>query len=316
MGTWGPKLYQDDLAKDVRDDYRERLRRGKKGSDITQELFIQYQTEMADPDEAPVFWFALADTQWELGRLEDKVKETALKYILSGDDLERWRMENPKLLKAREQAVDELRQKLLSPQPPEKQIAQYRIYRCEWKMGDVFAYRLDSDLAKEKDLYGRYFLIQKVDEAVWHPGHIVPIVYVKITSTTDLPTTVEEYDRLEYVQTWFTEYADRFLPIDMSRPHEDVAEKSKLDYQADEYGLLPHYRAKLLNTSKRVIPAKLIYVGNFPNAIRPSKEFIPHSKENMVSVSWKQFGETFETKMIKLYCGHNLKEYDIYSTKP
>ena len=101
----------------------------------------------------------------------------------------------------------------------------------------------------------------------------------------------------------------------MVRPQEDIAEKSKINYQVDEYGFLPEYRVLLLNTSKRVIPKKLIYVGNFANAIHPQKEFIPHSKENVVSVSWKQFGDTFETKMIKCYCGHNLRELSIYTNK-
>ncbi len=313
MGTWGPKLYQDDLAEDIRDYYKEQLHRGKKGIDITQELLVQYQIEISDFEEASVFWFALADTQWNLGRLEDKVKETALKYILSGDDLERWKIENPKMVKAREQTIEELRQKLLSPQPNKKKVRQYKIYRCKWKFGDVFAYRLESDLAKERGLYGRYFLIQKIDEGIWHPGHVVPIVYVKITSDTTLPSNVEEYNKLEYVQTWFTKYEERFWPIDMRHPQEDIAEKSKINYQVDEYGFLPQYRAKLLNTSQRVIPTKLIYVGNFANAIRPQKEFVPHSKENVVPVSWKQFDETFETKMIKLYCGHNLREFSIYT---
>lgn len=315
MGTWGPKLYQDDLAKDIRDYYKDQLHRGKKGIDITQELLVQYQIEISDSEEASVFWFALADTQWNLGRLEDKVKETALKHILMGDNLEYWKIENPKMSKAREQTIEELRQKLLSPQPPEKKVTQYKIYRCEWKYGDVYAYQVESDLAKERGLYGRYFLVQKVDEGVWHPGHIVPIVYVKITNDNNLPSNVEEYNQLEYVQTWFTKYEDRFLPIDMRCPQEDIAEKSKINYQVDEYGFLPQYRMKLLNTSKRVIPTNLIYIGNFANAVHPQKEFVPHSKENIVSVSWKQFDETFETNMIKRYCGHNLKELSIYVNK-
>lgn len=120
----------------------------------------------------------------------------------------------------------------------------------------------------------------------------------------------------EYVQTWFTKYEDRFLPIDMSHPQEDIWEKSKLDYQVDAYGFLPEYRITLLNTSKEAIPAKLIYVGNFQNTVRPPKEFIPHSKENIVTIAWKRFDETFETKMIKLYCGHNRRELSIYKMEP
>ena len=59
-------------------------------------------------------------------------------------------------------------------------------------------------------------------------------------------------------------------------------------------------------------PKKLIYVGNFPNAVRPRKEFIPHVKINIGTISWKQFDETFETEMIKHYCEHNLRELSIY----
>ncbi len=312
MGVWGTGLYQNDLAQDVRDYYKEQLRKGKKGTDITQELINLFQIDISDLDSSSVFWFALADTQWDLGRLESEVKENALNCIAEGYDLKLWMCENPKCYKSRERVVEKLHQKLLTIQPPEKKVAQHRLYKCEWNIGDVFAYQLESDLAKEKGLYGRFFLVQKVDEGVWHPGHIVPIVYVKITSDTNLPSNVEEYNQLEYVQTWFTKYEDRFLPIDMSRPQEDIAEKSKIKYQVDEYGFLPQYRVKVLNTSKRVIPTKLLYVGNFANTIRPQKEFVPHSKENVMAVSWVQFDETFETKMIKRYCGYNLREYEIY----
>ena len=141
------------------------------------------------------------------------------------------------------------------------------------------------------------------------------IVYVKITKDTNLPSNAEEYNQLEYVQTSFTKYEDRFLPIDARHMQEDIAEKAKINYQVDEYGFLPEYRVTLLNTSSRVIPRKLIYVGNFANSICPQKEFIPHSKYNIVSVSWKRFDETFETKMIKRYCGHNLRELSIYTDK-
>lgn len=213
------------------------------------------------------------------------------------------------------QTIDALSSKPLSYQPPVKNPVRKRVYKCQWKMGDVFAYQLESDLAKDRGLYGRYFLIQKVDECSWYPGHIVPIVYVKITNDHNLPSNVEEYDKLEYVQTWFTKFEDRFWPIDMTRPQDDIAEKAKINYQVDEYGFLPQYRAILLNISKKVIPVNLIYVGNFSNAVRPQREFVPHSNVNIVSVSWKKFDETFETKMIRRYFGHNLRELAIYANK-
>lgn len=138
--------------------------------------------------------------------------------------------------------LDRLQKELHAPLPPEKKMKAKRLYTCQWKLGDVFAYQLESDMAKEMGLAGRYFLIQKVDERMWYPGHIVPIVSVKLTSGSTLPATLEEYDLLEFVQTGFTKYEDRFLPIDMRRPREDIAEKAKLHYKVDAYGYLPEYR--------------------------------------------------------------------------
>lgn len=309
---WGFGLYQNDTSLDVKDEFEELYNAGKSAKDITCKLTKDYKNIMGDMEEEPLFWLALADTQWDLGVLLSTVKEKALYWINESSDVLNCPTIDRSTRAERKKTLDELRSKLLSPQPSARKTSKRRTYKCQWKFGDVFAYQLESDLAKEKGLYGRYFLIQKVDEGVWYPGHIVPIVYVKITSDTTLPSNVEEYDKLEYVQTWFTKYENRFLPIDMNRPQEDIAEKSKINYQVDEYGFLPQYRVELLNTSKRAIPSKLIYVGNFANAIRPQNEFIPHSKENIVTVSWKHFNETFETKMIKQYCGHNLRELSIY----
>lgn len=315
MGMWGFDLYQNDISLDVKDEFEKLYYAGISVQDITDKLTEDYKSIMGDINEEPLFWFALADSQWNLGVLLPVVKEKALYWIAKDSSMFNYQIIDVSSKAKMKKTLDDLQAKLLSPQPPVKKVVKKRIYKCQWKVGDVFAFRLDSSLAKERGLYGRYFLIQKVDEDVWPPGHIVPIVYVKITSDNNLPSNIEEYNKLEYVQTWFTKYEDRFLPIDMRRPQEDIAEKSKINYQVDEYGFLPQYRVELLNTSKKVIPTKLIYVGNFVNAVRPQKEFIPHVKENILTVSWKQFDETFETKMIKCYCGHNLRELSIYRDK-
>ena len=315
MGIWGFELYQNDTSLDVKAEFEESFHAGKSVQEITDKLMEDYDSIMGDPEEEPLFWFALADTQWNLGVLLPVVKEKALYWINKDSGIFHCQIIHMSEQAQRQKALDDLKAKLFSPQPSVKKTVKKRIYQCQWKLGDVFAYQLESDLAEEKGLSGRYFLIQKVDEGVWHPGHIVPIVYVKITRDTNLPSNVEEYNQLEYVQTGFTKYEERFWPLDMSRLEEDIAEKSKINYPVDEYGFLPQYRVTLLNTSKRVIPKKLIYVGNFPNAVRPEKEFIPHSKINIGTVSWKRFEETFETKMIKLYCGHNLRELSLYKNK-
>ena len=46
--------------------------------------------EIADVDDGPVFWLALAATQWEYGRLDTSVKSKALKVIEKNKDDHRW----------------------------------------------------------------------------------------------------------------------------------------------------------------------------------------------------------------------------------
>lgn len=312
MASWGPKLYQDDIAEDVRNYFKDQLKRGKSNEEVTNALIEGYQDVISDIDDAPIFWFALANTQWELGRLLTIVNENALKWLSEGSNLRRWEEDEPKEAITRKKVLEELKQKLNSPMPPEKKISKYKLYKCEWKIGDVFAYKLDSDYAKERGIYERYFLFQKVDETICHPGHIIPIARVKITKDEVLPKKEEEFNELEYVQTAFTKYEDRFLPFNMQRSMEEqLAEKSKIKFEVDEYGFLPEYRLRLFNTSKRIIPKKLIYIGNFPNILPPSKEFIPHSEMNIVAFVWKFFDKI----MIDRYCGYNLKQYAIYSSE-
>lgn len=307
MGIWGSELYQNDISLDVKEQFEEMFFKGKTVQDITKQLIDDFESIMGNPDEEPLFWFALADTQWNLGVLLPKVKEQTLRLI------EKNQMPSVVIKEQWKKVLYDLQNKLTSPLPLVKKNVKKNLYKCQWKIGDVFAYQLESDLAKERGLLGRYFLIQKVDEGTWYPGHIVPIVYVKITRDSHIPSDIDEYNQLEYVQTWFTKYEERFWPINMSRNQKDIDEKSKINYEIDEYGYLPQYRATLITTSKKDIPSKLIYVGNFADAIRPQKEFIPHEKINIISVYWKNFNETFETKMIKRYCGHNLRELSIYN---
>ena len=47
----------------------------------------------SDEDDAPVFWFAMADMQWNYGRLQEEVKNKALYYLDDMKNLQRWEHE-------------------------------------------------------------------------------------------------------------------------------------------------------------------------------------------------------------------------------
>ena len=108
MGAWGVKLYQDDVACDVKNEYIFKLKVGLSNEVITQNMINNY---LVSEDEI-IFWLALADTQWRYGRLREEVKENAIKIIDSGMDLERWK-ENIDLLEKRKQILFELKSQLL-----------------------------------------------------------------------------------------------------------------------------------------------------------------------------------------------------------
>ena len=82
MGTWGSELYQDDLAQETKDSFQDLLKKGKTTLEATEQLIRQNADVLNDVEEAPIFWFALADTQWELGRLLQDVKEKAIQVLI------------------------------------------------------------------------------------------------------------------------------------------------------------------------------------------------------------------------------------------
>jgi len=153
MGAWGTALFSDDTACDVRDDYRDHVGDGLSGPEATDRLLHDWQQSLHDPDEGPVFWLALAATQWRCGRLESRVQEKALAVIADGSNLRPW-AEQPKHLEKRKAVLAKLAEQLRSPQPAQKRIAKRFRDQCDWEVGALIGYRLSS---------GKYALIRVID---------------------------------------------------------------------------------------------------------------------------------------------------------
>jgi hypothetical protein len=141
MGAWGTAVFSDDTACNVRDDYMELVGDGLSGPDATKALLPMWSASLNDADEAPVFWLALAATQWKCGRLEPDVLQQALNVIDGGTDLDRW-VENKADHRTRQAVLAKLRKQLVSPQRPEKQILKRFRDSNEWGVGDLITYRL------------------------------------------------------------------------------------------------------------------------------------------------------------------------------
>lgn len=312
MGVFGDGLYDDDVAMDVKDDFLKVYNKGKDPILITEALIRVYQDSISDEDEAPVFWYALADVEWTKGVLQEKVKEKALDYIdlQLGKDGQK---SEYKLTSKRKAVLTRLKLKLLSPQPPVKppNLKIPKVYRCSWEIGDTYALPLVSDCAKEKGVYGEYLVLHKVAEVQYCGSeNSYPVLWIKLTNGAKLPSNAQEFNNLKFIQTGITLYEDRFLPFSGARPiEEQIAEKSKIAYITDEYGFLPQYRVTILDTSKRAMPKTLVFLGNFKNTTPPNNEFVPHENINVISVFWKNF----EKKIINSYFYHTLHQGELYT---
>jgi len=78
MGTVGTGVFDDDTACDVQREFLELLGRGSDSDDATRELLASWADAIEDADDGPVFWIALAATQWEYGCLLPEVRARAL----------------------------------------------------------------------------------------------------------------------------------------------------------------------------------------------------------------------------------------------
>lgn len=177
MGAWGTTLYANDTASDVKADFMELLRSGNTKETATEKLLQQYASLLEDEEEAALFWYALADTQWDRGMLLPEVLKNAQYYLEHKDiELQRWLDSSEASAKRWLETLEKLENKLRQPQPREKKVRRPRLFHCPWALGDVFAYRLSSEYSKETGYYGKYLVFRKISEQVWYPRHIIPVV--------------------------------------------------------------------------------------------------------------------------------------------
>lgn len=286
MGAWGTSLYANDTTCDIRGDYIDKLRRGKSNEEVTQELIDQYKDIEGDREEEPLFWFALADTQWNYGRLLPEVKEKALYFLEKEDEWERWKEAGDKKLNAWIKTLTELKKKLDSPLPEKKKISRYHFYQCSWKLGDVFAYRFSGEYSKEKNFYGQYVVFRKVSEDSYWPGHIVPVVQVYKWIGEEIPKVDEVKTKDLLIQN--------FMP-------ETLAYKPNIERR---------YSIKLIITSKKMIPENnLTFLGNISGDDLIGFQGHDYLTDN-ISVGWdgKGYNNSFEKYIIDRYLAWSNKD--------
>lgn len=180
MGTWGPAIFSDDLAADVKEDFKLKIGLQKSNDTATQEIINEYQESINDPEEHTVFWLALATIQWDLGRSNPLVNKKALQIIESGDDLKRWEGSND--YNKRNVVLTKLHNKLVSNPPPEKKVKKPYIQSTPFEKGQIISLQLKN---------GKYCLIGIVDIKKQYQGDTYPLAELYDYYSDQDPTNQE-----------------------------------------------------------------------------------------------------------------------------
>ena len=154
MGTWGASLYANDTTCDVRDAYIKYLQNQLSNEEALTKIMKDFEELMGDEDDEPLFWFALAETQWKVGRLTSEVKDNALRWIEKEGGVALWEDSGTSAV-GWKKTLGNLKEKLESPMRSEKKIRKPDVIDQNlWNIGDVYAYQFHTEKSKEKDTYG------------------------------------------------------------------------------------------------------------------------------------------------------------------
>lgn len=122
MGAWGTALYSDDTTCEVRDDYANHLKRGLTDAEAVQAVLNRFGALLEDREVACLVYFALADTAWKYGRLDQEMQRRALELIEQGGDVFVWERDATSDAPARRRTLAALKKRLLSGQPARKEV--------------------------------------------------------------------------------------------------------------------------------------------------------------------------------------------------
>lgn len=115
MGTWGPGIFADDEAADVRSDFKLYVGERQDIAAATDAIAADYGASLDHPSDNSAFWLGLALTQWAAGWVDPRAKAAALNVIDDGSDLAKW-ADGPARTR-RAAALRAARERLQSPPP-------------------------------------------------------------------------------------------------------------------------------------------------------------------------------------------------------
>lgn len=144
MGVWGHGIRQDDFVCDVIGVFEDLLKAGSSVSDASKVVKSKFAASVADPDDGPLLWIALADAQWTYGGLEPQVLRRVQEDFESERGLNRWK-DDERTLSRRRVAIQKFISKIAEPNPRPRKPPKVVIRAPKFQPGDCLSIRLGTD---------------------------------------------------------------------------------------------------------------------------------------------------------------------------
>ena len=177
-----------------------------------------------------------------------------------------------------------------------------------WKKWDTFYYKIESE---NEIINNRYLLFVKVDDTQWYEKYSCPIFRVLITKNDKLPTSFEEVNNLEHVQTSQVYWYKRCDSPDLHNMdyYRVIKERCNMKCYPDELNFLKIYPASIVIDSRKNLPDNWHYLGNYPITNFPKDEYVPFYESKIEDNCYylKPDGRNDIKRMVQNYLNYNLK---------
>lgn len=263
MGIWGIHIFENDIACDVKENYERYF--VELGDAQAYLKICKENMDLIGTEDEPFFWYALALSQWENGRLNHEAKHKALEFIAKNGGISHF--EDKRSWK---RVLHGLQLTLSETMPPRKTIDKPTSFsQNPWNIGDIYAYKLHNKISKKRGLTNKYVVLQKVGDIEYYKNVFYSVIQV-FDGVFDCIPDICEIDNL------------RILPL-IDPPGVDGTPNSLSEYVPS----FEHYlKATMILDRQEDYPQEhLVFIGNSEIANTEIEEFsfsdLFWSKNNM-----------------------------------
>ena len=144
MGTWWTGIGDDDLVPEVREAFREYLKKGLTCKQATDRVLEKYADSAADEEKQNLISIALAELQWKYGNLDQGLFRKVQTLFESDAGLSGWPGISEKVEQERRRKLKAFLSRLQTPNPKPLQIPESVVFKPPFNPGDCLCISLSN----------------------------------------------------------------------------------------------------------------------------------------------------------------------------